>query len=301
MTRATTHRQGIDLARFIAAFGVVLAHAEASPVDWVGHISLALFALLTAFLAVKSAERAGGAYAYGARARRLLVPWLVWSLFYWAVEAVIADGPDKFRPLVDPWSLLYGGAIHLWFLPFIALAMGLVGPAVRHVTTPARLRGAALLLVGVSAPLFWAHEALGLPQPLPQWAFTLPCYALGLLLAKAQGMGRPGIALATGVALAGLALWMGQAAPWTFTVLAGLLGFELFWRLPLRGPWAAHLGQVAFGIYLIHPFVMLVLYKFTPHLTGPELPVFLPAGVDFLLSWGIVTALRRLPVFVRIS
>ncbi len=301
MTIASTHRQGIDLARFIAAFGVVLAHVEASPIDWVGHVSLALFALLTAFLAVKSAERTGGAYAYGPRARRLLLPWVVWSLFYWVVEAAITDGPDKFRPLVDPWSLLYGGAIHLWFLPFIGLAMGLVGPAVSHVTTPARLMGAAVLLVGVSAPLFWAHETLHLPEPLPQWAFTLPCYALGLLLAKAQGIGRPGIALATGVVLASLAVWMGQAAPWTFAVLAGLLGFELFWRLPPRGSWAVHLGQVAFGIYLIHPFMMLVLYKFTPHLAGPEMPALLPAAVDFLLSWGIVVALRRLPAFVRLS
>ncbi len=301
MTIASTHRQGIDFARFIAAFGVVLAHVLASPADWVGHVALSLFALLTAFLAVKSAERAGGAYAYGPRLRRLLLPWVVWSLFYWVVEAAITDGPDKFRPLVDPWSLLYGGAIHLWFLPFIGLAMGLVGPAVSYISTPARLLGTAVLLVGVSAPLFWAHEALSLPAPLAQWAFTLPCYALGLLLAKAQGLGRPGIALVTGVVLAGLAIWMGQAAPWTFTVLAGLLGFELFWRLAPRGNWAVHLGQVAFGIYLIHPFMMLVLYKFTPQLTGPELPVLLPAAVDFLVSWGVVVALRRLPAFARIT
>lgn len=301
MTISKTHRQGIDLARFIAAFGVVVAHVEASPVDWVGHVALALFALLTAFLAVKSAEKAGGAYAYGPRAQRLLVPWLVWSVFYWTVEAAIADGPDKFRPLTDPWSLLYGGAIHLWFLPFIGLAMGLVGPAVSYVTTPARLIGAAVLLVGMSAPLFWAHEALNLPQPMPQWAFTLPCYALGLLVAKAQGMGRAGIARATGVTLAALAVWMGQAAPWTFTVLAGLLAFELFWRLPAQGRWAVHLGQVAFGIYLIHPFMMLVLYKFTPQLTAPELPVLLPAGLDFLISWAIVVVLRRLPAFARVT
>lgn len=301
MTRASSHRQGIDLARFLAAFGVVLAHVEASPADWVGHVALALFALLTAYLAVKSAERAGGNYAYGPRAKRLLVPWLVWSLFYWLVEAVITDGPDKFRPLVDPWSLLYGGYIHLWFLPFIGLAMALVGPAVSYVSNPARLMGAAGLLVGLSAPLFWAHEALALPEPLPQWAFTLPCYALGLILAKAHGMGRTGIALMTGGALAVLAIWMGQAAPWTFSVLAGLAGFELFWRLPLRGRWALPLGQVAFGIYLIHPFLMLVLYKFTPGLAGPKTPLLALALLDFLFSWAVVATLRRSPAFARIT
>lgn len=297
MTKAASHRQGIDLARFLAAFGVVVAHAEASPRDWVGHLALALFAILTAYLAVKSAERAGGSYAYLPRARRLILPWASWSLFYWALEAAIADGPDKFRPLVDPWSLLYGGYIHLWFLPFIGLAMLLVGPAVIHVTSLPRLTGAAALLVGLSAPLFWAHEALHLPDPLPQWAFTLPCYGLGLLMAKAHDMGRPGITLIAGAALAVLAVWMGQAAPWTFTVLAGLVAFEMFWRLPVSGRWALHLGQMAFGIYLIHPFLMLVVYKFA----GPEVPFFTGAVLDFLLSWAVIAGLRRIPVFARLT
>lgn len=297
MTKAAVHRKGIDIARFIAAFGVVVAHAEASPVDWVGHLALALFAILTAFLAVKSAERAGGSYAYLPRAKRLILPWVVWSVFYWAVEAAITDGPDKFRPLVDPWSLLYGGYIHLWFLPFIGLAMVLVAPAVTLVTTPGRLWAALGLLLGLSAPLFWAHEALHLPEPLPQWAFTLPCYGLGLLLAKAHGMGRPAVALVAGVALAALAVWMGQAAPWTFTVLAGLFAFELFWRLPVTGGWALHLGQVAFGIYLIHPFLMLVIYKFL----GPDVPFLTGAVLDFLLSWAVVAVLRRIPAFARIT
>lgn len=297
MTTANPHRKGIEIARFIAAFGVVVAHAEASPTDWVGHLSLALFGILTAYLAVKSAERAGGSYAYLPRAKRLILPWVVWSLFYWVVEAVITDGPDKFRPLVDPWSLLYGGYIHLWFLPFIGLAMVLVSPAVTFVTTPERLWGALGLLLGLSAPLFWAHQALQLPAPLAQWAFTLPCYALGLLLAKAHGLGRSSGALAAGVALSALAVWMGQAAPWTFTVLAGLVGFELFWRLPVTGKWALHLGQVAFGIYLIHPFLMLVIYKFV----GPNLPFLTGAVLDFLLSWATVALLRKIPVFARIT
>ena len=117
-----------------------------------GHLALALFAILTAYLAVKSAERAGGSYAYLPRAKRLILPWVVWSLFYWVVEAVVTDGPDKFRPLVDPWSLLYGGYIHLWFLPFIGLAMVLVSPAVAFVTTPQRLAGVSALMVALSGP-----------------------------------------------------------------------------------------------------------------------------------------------------
>lgn len=297
MSQNSPHRLGIDLARFIAAFGVVIAHVEASPRDWVGHLALALFAILTAFLAMQSAGRAGGRYAYLPRARRLVLPWISWSLFYWLVLALTADGADRFRPLSDPVSLLYGGYIHLWFLPFIGLAMGLVGPAVAFLTTPGRLISAAVLLVLLSVPLFWAHEVLHLPEPLPQWAFTLPCYGLGLLLSKAHDMGRPGVTLAAGLGLGAVAVWLGQGAPWTFTILAGLVAFELFWRLPVRGKWALHLGQMAFGIYLIHPFLMLVLYK----LLGTDLPLMVAAVLNFLLSWVVVALLRRIPAFVRIT
>lgn len=297
MSPKSSHRLGIDLARFIAAFGVVVAHAEASPRDWVGHLALALFAILTAYLAVQSAERAGGSYAYLPRARRLILPWLAWSLFYRMVETVVSDDPDRFRLLSDPWSLLYGSYIHLWFLPFIGLAMVLVSPVVRHVTTPRRLTVALVLMLGPSAFLFWAQAALDLPQPLAQWAFTLPCYVLGLLLAKAHAMGRPVAALVAGTVLTGLAIWLGQAAPWTFTLLAGLAAFEISWRLPIRGAWALHLGQVAFGIYLIHPFLMLVVYKFA----GPDVPVMAGAVLDFLLSWAVVAVLRRIPLFARIT
>lgn len=297
MAQSLVHRQGVDVARFVAAFGVVVAHAEASPRDWVGHLALALFAILTAFLAVKSAERAGGSYAYLPRARRLILPWVVWSVFYLAVETLISDNPDPFHLLRDPWMLLYGGYIHLWFLPFIGLAMVLVGPVVSWVGSPQRLALAALALVALSVPLFWAHEVLHLPEPLPQWAFTLPCYGLGLLLARAQTVDRSGGLLLAGLALSGVAVWMGQAAPWTFTILGGLVAFEISWRLPIRGNWAPHLGQVAFGIYLIHPFLMLVIYKFA----GPDVPVLTGAFLDFLLAWAVVAVLRQLPVFARIT
>jgi fucose 4-O-acetylase-like acetyltransferase len=295
--KPSPHRQGIDLARFIAAFGVVVAHALVSPRDWVGHLALALFLILTAFLAVQSAQRAGGTYAFWPRARRLLVPWLAWSAFFRLLDLVISDRPDRFTPLTDPWSLLYGSYIHLWFLPFVGLAMALVGPAVKWVTTADRLLLACLLLLGVSAPLFWAHEALGLPEPLPQWAFALPCYALGLLLGVARPIGRANGVLLTGILLTGLAIWLGGAAPWTFTLLVGLAAFELFWRLPLRGVWLPPLGQVSFGIYLAHPFFMLVIYKFM----GPDVAPLLGAVLAFVLSWAAIAVLRHIPLFARIT
>lgn len=297
MKKPSTHRQGIDLARFIAAFGVVAAHALASPRDWVGHLALALFLILTAFLAVQSAQRAGGSYAFLPRARRLILPWLVWSAFFRLLDMAISDRPDRFQPLTDPWSLLYGSYIHLWFLPFVGLAMVLVGPAVRLITTPARLIVAAVGLVVLTAPLFWAHEAMGLPEPLPQWCFALPTYVLGLLMGIAYPMGRAVVPMGATLVMSLLALWLGHLQPWTWTLLVAVAGFELFWRLPVSGPWLKPLGQVSFGIYLVHPFFMLVVYK----LLGGDVNRMLGAVLAFLMSWAAVAVLRRWPPFARVT
>ncbi len=90
---------------------------------------------------------------------------------------------------------------------------------------------------------------------------------------------------------------MGQGAPWTLTILFALVGFELFWRLPLRGAWLAPLGKAAFGIYLVHPFFMLVVYK----LAGPDVNRLLGAVLAFLMSWAAVAVLRRWPPFARVT
>jgi peptidoglycan/LPS O-acetylase OafA/YrhL len=295
MNTPVQHRQSMDLARFIAAFGVVVAHAYALENDWVGHLSLGLFLILTAFLAVQSMQRAGGTYPFVARAKRLVVPWLIWSLFYRLVMLKVVDGPEKYAILSDPWSLLTGSAIHLWFLPFVMLAMVMVEPAGRFVTSVPRLAVALTGLALVSAPMLWLHQFAGWPQPMPQWLIAFPVYALGLGLGLAHPLGKP---LWPVLAAAVMTLWayfISGGALWSATILTSILLFEAFWRLPLRGKWLPMLGQSAFGIYLIHPFFMLVTYK----LFGADVMRMQAAVVTFLLSWAAVLLFRRVPVVAR--
>lgn len=296
MSNPVQHRQSIDLARFIAAFGVVVSHAYATVEDWVGHLSVGLFLILTAFLAVQSMQRAGGRYPFVARALKLLVPWLLWSAFFRLVDLLVSDSPTRFVPLTDPWTLLIGASIHLWFLPFVMGAMALVQPVGRWVSTPARLMAACAGVVALGVPFFWAHHWLGLPQPLPQWLIATPVYLLGLLVGIAHQMGRPVLALAAAFGLSSVAFVVTGGAPWFFTLFTAVLVFEVLWRLPLRAPYLPALGQSAFGIYLLHPFMMLVTYKFM----GGDVAPMVAAVVTFLTSWAVVATARRIPLVARL-
>lgn len=296
MGHRAEHRQSIDLARFIAAFGVVVSHAYATTQDWVGHLSVALFLILTAFLAVQSMERAGGQYPFVARATRLVVPWLMWSAFFRVVDLLVSDSPDRFVLLTNPWTLLIGSSIHLWYLPFIMGAMALVQPFGRWVNNPARLMGAGVGLVILSFPFFWAHHHLALPEPLPQWLIALPVYLLGLFVGVAQGLGRPVLAIAVAAGLSGVAYLVTGGAPWCFTLLAATLLFEALWRIPMRAWFLPGLGQAAFGIYLLHPFMMLVAWK----LFGGDLAPMLAAILAFGMSWVAVATTRRIPLIARL-
>jgi peptidoglycan/LPS O-acetylase OafA/YrhL len=306
MSKPSSYRPAIDLARFIACFGIVAAHAFAMEDDWVGHLALALFLVLTAFLAMQSAQRAGGKYPFIARAKRLVLPWLAWSFFYRLVDLRINDDPSKYQLLNDPWTLLIGTSVHLWFLPFVMLAMVMVEPVSRAVTTPNRLALALLALVAGSTLAFWLVTYYTPVAPLVQWLFSLPLYILGLLIAIAHPMRR---AIWPGLAAAGMTIIVyavtfavnGIAVAWWWVIPLSWALFEGFWRMPVRGPFMQkllpELGKAAFGIYLLHPFFMLVCYK----LYGAGVDRLFATLLTFTMSWVAVLLMRRIPIFVRIT
>lgn len=296
MAKTSSHRQGIDLARFIAAFGIVAAHAFSVENDWDGHISLGLFTILTAFLAMQSMMRSGR-YSVLDRVRRLLLPWLVWSAFYKVVFWKVSDTSAGLFSLTDPWSLLVGASPHLWFLPFVALAMFMVEPIGRLINSPQRLALGLVLLVLISIPLYFAHESGYFPTPLPQWQFAFPVYALGLMLALAHKMGKVWWPQVAAAAMTVAAYVISGGLEWSVTILGASLAFEMFWRLPVQSPVLPKLGQAAFGIYLLHPFFMLVCYK----LFGADVNLMFAAVITFLASWLATVLLRRIPLFLKLT
>lgn len=261
------YRRGIDLLRFVAAAGIVADHA----MGWwfVGYPALGVFLILTSYFSVGSYLRSGSERFWVSRAVRLLKPWLFWCLFYRLVWEVVSDAP--FTLLSDPFTLLIGPSIHLWFLPFAALALVFVPAIARDVTTRP-----ALALASVAVALMWVGLGLihaeagvaewiipggaGLPQPFPQWAFALPIYLWGALAAVAHRLNAtwiPLLAAAVGSAMM-TALHFDQAS-WQL-ILSALI-FEAVWRIRGGDVWMTKAAGYAFGLYLLHPFFELVGYK----------------------------------------
>jgi peptidoglycan/LPS O-acetylase OafA/YrhL len=285
------YRRSVDLMRFAAAFGIVWDHARAPGAD-IGYLALSLFLVLTAYLAVGSFERSGMRQDAGnfwlSRARRILLPWLFWCLVYRVIYEVLSDAP--FQILSEPLSILYGPAIHLWFLPFVMLALitiPIIGLSVRD---RAGLMVACCVLVAVSLPLGWLHAEAGLqawlvdstalPPPLPQWFYSLPLFLFGALLAVGQRLGLVWMPMLAAAVVSGLLM-----------LLTGIV-FLAIWKWEIAGVWPTRLATYAFGIYLLHPAFMLVAFK----LFGPEVDRSFAALFTFFASWAGTWACQRLPV-----
>jgi peptidoglycan/LPS O-acetylase OafA/YrhL len=252
----------IDYARLLAAFGIVLFHAD-GPGAEIGYAALPFFLMLMVITVVPGARQADFAAYARARATRLLRPWLLWTAIYGSLklgEVIVLSSPlqSEFRP----WMLLTGPALHLWFLPFAVFVCLALHPMVRWADTAirARLLTALLVVAALLALALWARYP-ALPVPAPQWLHAAPSVFLGLAIALCAD--RPLWQIGLSVIVCAVALGVG----WTANILQlALAAFGLIlclnWRLPVTAlsRWTA---AMSLGVYLAHPLVLSVLQRTT--------------------------------------
>ena len=211
----------------------------------------------------------------------------------------MADDPASVPLLSDPWSLAVGSWIHLWFLPFAMIFLVLIPPIARSLTDRRGLILAGIGLVVVSLPLGLLHGSVtgawtggpsAFPQPLPQWFFALPLFLYGALAAVAHRIGAVDVALVTAAVSSALLFAVLPEFASLQMILAALV-LEAVWRSPITGAWATRLAASAFGIYLMHPFFMLVAFK----LFGPDVNREFGAVFAFCASWAAAEVMMRLP------
>ena len=127
---------GIDLFRGLAVFAVTIVHSDEGVTnapkiwyaitDFSGSFAVPFFLATSFYFAINKLSAYRGNYPLLPRLKRLLIPYLFWSLAYLAykiIKYLLAHEFDSFNNLFnDPISLIFlgGAAFHLYFLPLLA-------------------------------------------------------------------------------------------------------------------------------------------------------------------------------------
>lgn len=299
MSEQSQRNHSIDLLRFIAAFGIVWAHMvmATSYTAALGYTALSTFLIMVPFLSVARQEHRAKAGLNGrngqihVRIQRILTPWLFWCLVYKLLLAYTQrDVWAAFR-VDDPYSLLAGPSIHLWFLPFILVASAMLFPLARKIKTPATLIAATVASTILSTASLYLHDADALPAPFAQWAFAMPPFLFSLLAAYGRKFGLAFVPTTAFLGVCMLFLVFGHSYWPAFSMLAVPL-FALAYLYDHKNETFHFLGTLSFGIYLTHPIFMLVWFKFVP----PDTHLFIGALVVFAMSTIATVVLSRIAV-----
>ena len=297
----------LDWLQWPAVFAIVSAHVQGDQRSRILSAGLPLFLICTFVFCSRINARPLG-QVIATRWRRLMVPWLFWSLVY-AVAFALHFWPDTSAIVAqyDRFTLLSGTSSHLWYLPY-AFVLGVVAFVLQRWLRPlpAAVQVAVLLLAFVACLAFdqWLGD---LDEPCFQWVSSLASVPLGMLLAGLYGRGllarRPAVTITLSmiVSLAGLALLYGIDG-WAhhlprYMIAGGLVAAAL--SLPMRSPSprTMELHHLIFGIYLTHMLVMIVLWQIRPYCPVhiPRLPfIWLTMIGAGALTYGLrKTPLRR--------
>lgn len=258
-----SRNQNVEIVRILAAFGIVWFHSGA-PWAAVGYSGLITFtALATYFASAGSAKLA----------RRILVPWLFWTVFYlgWRFAA---DGDPFIEGLSPVTSIFYGA--HLWFLPFIfAVNLAVGSIASRHLPLACAL---VALLMLATVP-WWREWQLSLGPPFGQFVHALPAAMIGVALRTRAGIAVAVLALAVGF------YWQAGGVSYPYAIGGGLAVAAVL--LP-RLRWNVEsVSSCMFGVYLVHIAALGVFNR----ISGPQ--TLLTVVLAFLAALAGVWLMRR--------
>ncbi len=312
------HLTGIDFLRGLAALGIVGCHLSlANPTagaKWLGmftDLNVGVFAMLAGLFYAGSCAKFDSWSDYlKQRGSRLLVPYVLWSIFYVTIDIVfdtLAGKTLTFQPNSGRYwaSVVFqgGGAAHLWFLIvlFYVQAIGFF---------PMKRMGASALSTSLCAVLgFGCITACSF---LDGWFSNYPLrltgfFLVGVTISRSLDviLKLPVFAVGGGVLLGFLLLTTGWKHGFIGTCVLSvpLVLFALAWnpqseKLQRLGAW---LGRTSFGVYLVHVCFAIALREVILRLGLPHnAAVFF---VDQLAVWllSILAVLSILHLAKRIS
>lgn len=305
----------IERLRFFSAFAVASFHTH----DWfprsIGVVGFIILLLSYCAFVVNKPEPYGIAKVARRKARRLLKPWLFWSIIYGGLGlAKMVYENLSFSDVFSPTMLLTGTRTHLWFLPFAFVAALFLASIHRRIvgipdsyTIITAISIGALCIFGCSIIQSQFHHSTQLAQwiqglPLPQWILGLPAIPLGFAIGRIKILQRTEdrkkyfmfVILSTMAACVGCivfdrlshGIWLNYSSKYAIRYFASMVIFcsALHWRGKLDLV-SANLASLSYGIYLVHPLVLVPLYQFGIAIQHPLLLLFLVLSISSLITF----------------
>ncbi len=308
MPRELDRIASLEWLRLIASVGVIWFHTSGAVGRQFGYAGLPILIMLSVSLTAGKTHGDSPHAFVAKRARRLIVPWVFWSIIYlgFQLSRVLLNRATGLFP-DGLATILVGPSIHLWYLPF-AFAASLVAYVLGKKFTMGSVHIRSLILGGLGVAALGACSYALAPGrliavPVAQWAFGLPAVLLGLAIGPLalhgsdKGGGRRWLLIGLGsvVTVFCVALeWFGLTAlAVPYAIGVALVVFCLLLQ-GKAGPSAIAASSLTYGIYVLHPLVSGILA-----FAGLKTSIWWCSVVVVVLTSALVTALlRRTPLRV---
>lgn len=346
--KKSEHYHWVDVLRFVSVLLVITIHASSSLVykwgevrfrdfmvgniyDSFARVSVPVFFMLSGYLLLNKQESIMDFYKK--RAKKVLIPFIAWSLIYLFWDGYVINNGDSLLSIVGSVSLeiLSSPAFgHLWFI-YALLGVYLFVPVLRLFVSAAK-KTDLWYIAGIwffTGPIISALDAFFGITISHQFGFITGYFGyflLGYLLSrydypKGQAISFLLFYLILSVATA-VGIWYFSSqekriflylynylAPNIVLMSAAFFIFFLYWGKKMQvepnsrtASFLKLLGETSFGVFLIHGIIQVTLkegyFGFElSYKTGNPL-VFIPLAVftTYLISLFIVILLRKVPV-----
>jgi|GEM_PF-4479842 len=275
-------RVEIEIFRILSAFGIVWFHSGIDIGRDIAYGGLIYFLIISAYFATISTR----SHSIIERAERLLIPFLLWSLFYGSIHFITKGYffPENYTFVS---KVLASPSIHLWFLPFVFFSLIAIDN-LRQIISK-KWVVTAIGLTAISLILFspkW-REISFIP-PLGQYIHAFPAILIGIFLGVMHQIRIKWI-LIIGI-IASIVIMIYKKEPGVgIPYLTGFIPCYFLFkgnRINNKKSLLLNISSATYGVYLLHVFIFLILIKFD--ISGILLPVLV-----FILSLLSVVTLKK--------